>query len=246
MSTDFIRETANKTLTSQSWLNQRMIKSLNYQPTEHIMEIARSWYEGDDTELANDFDVATLTVDGDGDGAEVIKVTTTPGKLTLTTNDKASDACGIQTNRASFYRARNPRLEAAVTLGRVDAGEFHFGLYKDADEYAMVYFDKSASANWYLRVADTTAEETSDLGVAATTDQIQITLEISDGTNSNWAGAAGTVHVWLNGTKIDVSGDIANLLTADGHYMRMYAITEDSATYTATCESLTCICNIAG
>lgn len=237
MSTLAIKESTLRPTASQSAMNQEIQKMLNYIATEHVVEVDRSWYEGDDTELANDFDIATYT-----SGAGTVDMTTTAGNLTMVTAGGGTDTAGLASNAATLYRSRNPRLEAAITLAQTADTEFYFGIYKDADEYAYIYFDKSNDANWHFKIEDTTAAEDVDLGVAADTDQITLTLEISDGTNDDFAGAAGTPHVWLNGTKIDVTA-AANLVTADGHKLYMVTGEEAAAAKTATCQGLTVICN---
>lgn len=177
--------------------------------------------EGTDTELADQWDIATLVVGG---GSSVTELTT-DGWVTLATGGGGGpDSAGIRTNGLNHYPAYAPRIETVVDLGTVAAGSnnFYFGFWAAANRFVEIIFEPATSANWLLRVDDTAGAETEDSGVAATVNPTKLEIAITAGGVVSWA---------IDDVAMPVTG-ITNLM-ANAHYARAYLLDVAAAGHTA-------------
>ena len=82
-----------------------------------------------------------------------------------------------------------------------------------ADDYVIVFFDKSDDDNWQIKVGDGVDEEVFTSAIPATTGAI---------VHEIWVETDGTVHWAIDGVEqvIDGAGDISsNKMTAADHYL---------------------------
>ena len=152
-------------------------------------------------------------------GAGTNVVSTTPSYITLTTGVNIADAEGTRSEYAIIQRARRNRTEILVELGQTVNTQFYFGWNNNAanamgaaaDDYVIVFFDKSDDDNWQIKVGDGVDEEVFTSAIPATTGAI---------VHEIWVETDGTVHWAINGTEQDITGSIAtNKMTAADHYL---------------------------
>lgn len=170
----------------------------------------------DDTHLALEYDISTYT-----DAGSTADISTNVGYLTLTTDGTGTDAAGLATMAASIDPANNPEVECEVTLPSVAGVDHKFGMYKDANEYAYLTLDASASANWYFKCNDGTTAASIDTKITATTDATNLKVAIDDDGNG---------HAWIDDTWIDVKAlgeTILPAVTTDP--MKLYIVTTEEA-----------------
>lgn len=178
----------------------------------------------DFTAYAQAYDLTSLAV-----GAGTNDITTTPSKVTLTTDTNANDQEGTQSIAAVISRDQNPRLEGVVDLDSIDNCEFWFGFntqsdggHTSADEFALIGFDDSVSNNWQLYVCDGLGViETIDSGTAASVWPTKMEIMISGIDND------GKVY-W----KIEDEAQTSNssiYMTSDPHYIQFFGVTETTA-----------------
>jgi hypothetical protein len=194
---------------------------LGYKDRSDYITYTNTFDEGTDTELADQWDIATLIVGG---GSTVTELTT-DGWVTLATGGAGGpDSAGIRTNGLNHYRAYAPKIETVVDLGAVAAGQtFYFGFYAGANDYVEIIHEPATSPNWLLRNDDTAGAETEDSGVAATTDPTKLELMIE---------TDGTIHWAIDDVAMSEVG-ITNQMTAAAHYVRAYLLDVAAAAHTA-------------
>lgn len=181
---------------------------MHYDPVNQV-EYCETWQAMDDTHLALEYSL-TATAD----------VSTTPGKLTLTTSGAGTDTAGLKTLGKSVLRAMVPVIETTVTLGQLTATNFDFGLYDDADELCLVRYDSAdattSSTNWVIEVGNGTSVVALDTGIAATTSATTIRIAVD---------STGKPYVWIDETYIPWTS--THVISGDGHYI--YSLLTESA-----------------
>jgi len=162
-----------------------------------------------------DWDIVSLSTQGNGTNT----VDTTPSEITLTTDaNGVGDNEGTRTEFAIIQRARQNRSEFEIELGQTANTQFYCGwntsgtnaMVAAADEYVIVFFDESDNANWQIKVGDGTTEDVFTSGVAGAVSHI---------IHEIWVETDGTVHWRVNGTELDITGSVDNLMTANDHYL---------------------------
>jgi hypothetical protein len=153
-------------------------------------------------------------------GAGTNTIDTTPGHVTLTTDNNAiGDNEGTRSVMALVLRERKNRSEIAFHLGQTANTQFYFGwndnatngMNPAADKYVIVFFDVSDDPNWQIKVGDGTDEEVYTSGTPADTDEI---------IHDIWVELDGTIHWAINRVEEDITGSIsANKMEADAHYL---------------------------
>jgi len=162
-----------------------------------------------------DWETAALNTQGNGTNT----IQTNPSHITLTTDNNAiGDNEGTRTDYQIIERARLNRTEFGCTLGQTANTQYYMGwntsgtnaMVPAADEYVIVFFDVSDNANWQIKVGDGATEDvfTSAIAGAATFIRHEI-----------WVESDGTVHWAVNGTELDITGSVDNLMTASDHYL---------------------------
>jgi len=165
------------------------------------------------------YDITTLAVGGGSNN-----VTTHHSRNTLITGAVLGNTEGTRSLDNACTRSRLYAIGCEVELNSAADIEFHFGFYKDADEYIYIEFDKSLSDNWRLHIDDGTGEEFSAEGLvaAADTDYYMLLWVELDGT-PHWAiGQTPTTMV-----EMGITG-IANVMTADYYYYEWYVKAEQA------------------
>ena len=162
-----------------------------------------------------DWDLTALNIQGNGSNT----IQTNPSHITLTTDNNAiGDNEGTRTDYQIIERVRLNRTEFGCTLGQTVNTQYYMGwntsgtnaMVAVADEYVIVFFDVSDNANWQIKVGDGATEDvfTSAIAGAATFIRQEI-----------WVESDGTVHWAVNGTELDITGSVDNLMTASDHYL---------------------------
>ena len=164
---------------------------------------------------AQDWEVAALNTQGNGTN----DIDTLPSHITLTTdNNGVGDNEGTRLEETTILRSRKNRSEWSVDLGQTVNTQFYCGwntsgtnaMVAAADEYVIVFFDHADNANWQIKVGDGATEDVYTSGRAADTNHI---------THEIWVETDGTVHWALNGTELDITGSVDNLMDAAAHYL---------------------------
>lgn len=164
-----------------------------------------------------DWDLTALNTQGTGSNT----IQTTPSHITLTTdNNAAGDNEGTRTDYQIVNRARQVRTEFSVDLGQTANTQFYCGwntsgtnaMVAAADEYVIVWFDISdeEDPNWQIKVGDGATEDVFTSLIAADTNTVLHEI---------WVETDGTVHWAVNGTELDITGSVDNLMTASDHYL---------------------------
>lgn len=162
-----------------------------------------------------DWDIGSLNTQGNGTNT----VDTTPSEITLTTdNNGVGDNEGTRTEFALVQRARQNRTEFSLDLKQTANTQFYCGwntsttnaMVAAADEYVIVFFDKSDDDHWQIKVGDGATEDVFTSGITADTSHI---------THEIWVETDGTVHWAINGVELDITGSVDNKMTASNHYL---------------------------
>lgn len=164
---------------------------------------------------SQNWDITSLNTQGNGTNT----IDTSPSHITLTTDNNAiGDNEGTITHFQIVERGRQNRSEIGVALGQTANTQFYCGwntsqtnaMVAAADEYVIVFFDVSDNANWQIKVGDGATEDIFTSAVAADTNDIRHEI---------WVETDGTVHWRVNGTELDITGTVDNLMTANMHYL---------------------------
>lgn len=163
-----------------------------------------------------EWDITSLNTQGNGTNV----IDSNPSHITLTTDNNAiGDNEGTRSEFAIIERARKNRSEIQVELGQTANTRFYWGwntsgsnaMVAAADEYVIVFFDKSDDDHWQIKVGDGADEEVFTSAIA---------VDTSDIIHEIWVETDGTVHWAVNGTELDITGSIsANKMTASDHYL---------------------------
>jgi len=162
-----------------------------------------------------DWETAALNTQGNGSNT----IETNPSHITLTTDNNAiGDNEGTRTDYQIIERARLNRTEFGCTLGQTANTQYYMGwntsgtnaMVAAADEYVIVFFDVSDNANWQIKVGDGATEDVFTSAIAGAAAFIRHEI---------WVESDGTVHWSVNGTELDITGTVDNLMTASDHYL---------------------------
>ena len=164
---------------------------------------------------SQNWDITSLNTQGNGTNT----IDTTPSNITLTTDNNAvGDNEGTITHFQIILREELNRTEFHVDLGQTANTQYYMGwntsgtnaMVAAADEYVIVFFDVSDNANWQIKVGDGATEDVFTSAVAADTNHTRHEIQVE---------ADGTVHWSVNGTELDITGSVDNLMTANNHYL---------------------------
>ena len=162
-----------------------------------------------------DWDLTALNTQGTGSNT----IQTNPGNITMTTDNNAvGDNEGTRTDYQMVDRHSQARTDFGIHLSQTANTKFYCGwntsgtnaMVAAADEYVIVFFDVSDNANWQIKVGDGATEDVFTSGVAGAVGFVRHEI---------WVESDGTVHWVVNGTELNITGSVDNLMTASDHFL---------------------------
>ena len=162
-----------------------------------------------------DWDLTALNTQGTGSNT----IQTNPGNITMTTDNNAvGDNEGTRTDYQMVDRHSQARTDFGIHLSQTANTKFYCGwntsgtnaMVAAADEYVIIFFDVSDNANWQIKVGDGATEDVFTSGIAGAVGFVRHEI---------WVESDGTVHWVVNGTELDITGSVDNLMTASDHYL---------------------------